>query len=92
MKIRQKFSGKPRTEREVDLGQKDAKREKAQAELERVSEEQLGQTGGGKAAKAALRQKAKIVPNRRPLDHARRHPVLGGIIRLVESPKREERD
>ena len=61
MKIRQKLSGKVRrTGREADLGQKEAKLEKTQAELERVSEEQLGHMGGGKAAKSALKQKTKI--------------------------------
>jgi hypothetical protein len=45
---------------ERDLGQKEAKLEKTQAELERVSEEQLGHMGGGKAAKSALKRKTKI--------------------------------
>jgi hypothetical protein len=59
MKIRQKLSGKiRRTGREADLGQKDAKLEKTQAELERVSE--AGHMGGGKAAKSAIKQKTKI--------------------------------
>ena len=50
MKIRQKLSGKiRRTGREADLGQKEAKLEKTQAELEQVSEEQLSHMGGGKA-------------------------------------------
>jgi hypothetical protein len=45
---------------EADLGQKEATLEKTQAELEQVSEEQLSHMGGGKAAKAALKQKTKI--------------------------------
>ena len=44
----------------ADLGQKEAQVEKTQAELEKASEVQLRHMGGGKAAKAALRQKAKI--------------------------------
>ena len=61
MKIRQELSGKiRRTGREADLGQKEAKLEKTQAELEQVSEEQLSHMGGGKAAKAALKQKTRI--------------------------------
>jgi len=61
MKIRQKLSGKiRRTGREADLGQKDAKLEKTQAELERVSEEQLGHMGGGKAASLRLSRKRKL--------------------------------
>ena len=43
-----------------NLGQKEAKLEKAQAELEKVSEAQFSHMEGGKAAKAALKQKAKI--------------------------------
>ena len=45
---------------EADLGQKEAELEKTQAELETASEAQLSHMAGGKAAKAALRQKAKI--------------------------------
>ena len=45
---------------EADLGQKEAELEKTQAELEKTSEAQLSHMAGGKAAKAALRQKAKI--------------------------------
>lgn len=44
----------------ADLGQKEAEREKTQAELEEVSEVQLSHMEGGKAAKAARQQKAKI--------------------------------
>jgi hypothetical protein len=43
-----------------NLGQKEAELEKAQAELEKVSEAQFSHMEGGKAAKAALKQKAKI--------------------------------
>jgi hypothetical protein len=50
---------------EADLGQKEAKLEKTQAELEQVSEEQLSHMGGGKAGKAALKQKTKIERTRR---------------------------
>jgi hypothetical protein len=45
---------------EPDLGQKEAELEKTQAELEKESEAQLSHMEGGKAAKAALKQKAKI--------------------------------
>ena len=45
---------------EADLGQKEANVEKTQAELEQVSVEQLSHMGGGKAAKAAGKQKTKI--------------------------------
>jgi len=44
----------------ADLGQKEAGIEKTQAELEEVSELQLSHMEGGKAAKAALKEKAKI--------------------------------
>src|SRR6476660_7512427 len=43
-----------------NLGQKEAELEKARAELERVSEAQFSHMEGGKVAKAALKQKAKI--------------------------------
>ena len=45
----------------ADLGQKEAGIEKTQAELEEVSELQLSHMEGGKAAKAALKEKAKIL-------------------------------
>ena len=45
---------------EADLGQKEAGLEKTQAELENASETQLSHMEGGKAAKAAGQQKAKI--------------------------------
>ena len=45
---------------EADLGQKEARLEKKQAELEEASEAQLRHMEGGKDAKAAGRQKAKI--------------------------------
>ena len=45
---------------EADLGQKEAGLEKTQAELENASETQLSHMEGGKAAKAARQQKAKI--------------------------------
>jgi len=45
---------------EADLGQKEARLEKTQAELETASEAQLSHMEGGKAAKAAGQQKAKI--------------------------------
>jgi len=45
---------------EADLGQKEARLEKPQAELETASEAQLSHMEGGKAAKAARQQKAKI--------------------------------
>jgi hypothetical protein len=45
---------------EADLGQKEAALETTQAELEKVSEAQLSHMEGGKAAKAARQQKAKI--------------------------------
>jgi len=45
---------------EPDLGQKEAALEKTQAELEKASEAQLSHMAGGKAAKTALKQKAKI--------------------------------
>ena len=45
---------------EADLGQKEAGLEKMQAELENASETQLSHMEGGKAAKAARQQKAKI--------------------------------
>jgi hypothetical protein len=44
----------------ADLGQKEAGIEKTQVELEEVSELQLSHMEGGKAAKAARQQKAKI--------------------------------
>ena len=44
----------------ADLGQKEAGIEKTQAELQEVSEFQLSHMEGGKAAKAARQQKAKI--------------------------------
>jgi hypothetical protein len=47
---------------EADLGQKEAELEKTQAELEKASEVQLSHMKGGKAAKAARQQKAKIQP------------------------------
>ena len=43
----------------ADLGQKEAESEKATAELEAASEEQLRHMEGRKAAEAARRQKAK---------------------------------
>jgi len=45
---------------EAELGQKEAGLEKTQAELENASETQLSHMEGGKAAKAAGQQKAKI--------------------------------
>jgi hypothetical protein len=45
---------------EADLGQKEAELEKTQAELEKASEAQLSHMEGGKVAKAARQQKAKI--------------------------------
>ena len=45
---------------EADLGQKEAQLEKTQVELEKVSEAQLSHMEGGRAARAALKQKAKI--------------------------------
>jgi hypothetical protein len=59
---RRKSSGNIRRTKseEADLGQREAKREKTQGELEQVSEEQLSHMEGGKAAKAALKQKKKI--------------------------------
>jgi hypothetical protein len=45
---------------QADLGQKEAQVEKTQAELEKASETQLSHMEGGKAAKAVLKQKAKI--------------------------------
>jgi hypothetical protein len=45
---------------EADLGQKEAQLEKTQAELEKASEAQLSHMEGGKEAKAAGQQKAKI--------------------------------
>jgi hypothetical protein len=44
----------------ADLGQKEAQLEKTQAELQKVSEAQLSHMQGGKAAKAAGQQKAKM--------------------------------
>jgi hypothetical protein len=44
----------------ADLGQKEARLEKTQAELETASEAQLSHMEGGKAAKAARQQKARI--------------------------------
>ena len=44
----------------ADLGQKEAQLEKTQAELEEASEAQLRHMEGGKDAKAAGQQKAKI--------------------------------
>ena len=44
----------------ADLGQKEAELEKTQAELEKASKAQLSHMEGGKAAKAASQQKAKI--------------------------------
>jgi len=58
MKIKPKsrnISGRAR-----DLGQEEAKIEKTQAELEQVSKAQLSHMAGGKAAKAAAKQKTKI--------------------------------
>jgi hypothetical protein len=48
---------------EADLGQKEAKLEQTQAELEEASEAQLRHMHGGKDAKAAGQQKAKIHSN-----------------------------
>jgi hypothetical protein len=45
---------------EPDLGQKEAELETTQAELERASKAQFSHMEGGKAAKAARQQKAKI--------------------------------
>jgi hypothetical protein len=45
---------------QADLGQKEAKLEKSQAELEEASEAKLRHMEGGKDAKAAGQQKAKI--------------------------------
>ena len=45
---------------EADLGQKEAKLEKTQAELEEASKAQLSHMKGGKAAKTVRQQKAKI--------------------------------
>jgi hypothetical protein len=45
---------------EAELGQKEAGLEKTQAELETASEAQLSHMEGGKAAKAARQQKARI--------------------------------
>ena len=44
----------------ADLGQKEAELERTQAELEKASKAKLGHMEGGKAAKAAGQQKAKI--------------------------------
>jgi hypothetical protein len=44
----------------ADLGQKEAELEKTQAELEKASKAQLSHMEGGKTAKAAGQQKAKI--------------------------------
>ena len=57
-----KLSGKTKrvARSEANLGQKDAELQKTQAELEKVSEAQFSHMEGGKAAKAALKQKAKI--------------------------------
>ena len=59
---RHKSSGKTKrvARSEANLGQKDAELQKTQAELEKVSEAQFSHMQGGKAAKAALKQKAKI--------------------------------
>ncbi|HAH66524.1 MAG TPA: hypothetical protein DCL72_13880 [Rhizobiales bacterium] len=43
----------------ANLGQKEAKLEKNDTELERLSEEQLRHMEGGKAAKSAQQQKTK---------------------------------
>jgi hypothetical protein len=43
-----------------NLGQKEAKLERKDAELERLSEEQFRHMEGGKAAKSAQQQKAKV--------------------------------
>lgn len=45
---------------EADLGQKEAALEKTQVELEKASEAQLSHMEGGKLAKSARQQKAKI--------------------------------
>ena len=45
---------------QADLGQKEARLEKKQAQLEEASEAQLRHMEGGKDAKAATRHKAKI--------------------------------
>jgi hypothetical protein len=62
MLSKRKSSGNlKRTEHaEADLGQKEAELEKTEAELEQVSKAQLSHMEGGKAAKNALEQKAKI--------------------------------
>jgi hypothetical protein len=59
---KRKSSGKTKRagRSEANLGQKEAELEKTQAELEKVSEAQFSHMEGGKAAKAALKQKAKI--------------------------------
>jgi hypothetical protein len=44
----------------ADLGQKEAQLEKTQAELEKASKAQLSHMEGGKVAKTAGQQKAKI--------------------------------
>jgi hypothetical protein len=51
---------KVRGRSEADLGQKEAELEKTQAEMEKVGEVQLSHMEGGKAAKVARQQKAKI--------------------------------
>jgi hypothetical protein len=60
MTSKQKSSGNVRRQKEAKLEKMEAKLEKMQAELERVSEEQLSHMGGGKAAKAGLKQKTKV--------------------------------
>ena len=63
---RRPFSGKRKSaagragRSEADLGQKEAQLETTQAQLEMASETQLTHMEGGKAAKAARQQKAKI--------------------------------
>jgi hypothetical protein len=62
MKGKRKSSGNIRRagHSEADLGQKEAELEKTQAELEKVSEAQLSHMEGGKEARTALKQKAKL--------------------------------
>jgi hypothetical protein len=57
---KRKSSGRRAGRSVADLGQKEAELEKTQAELEKSSQAQLSHMEGGKAAKAALKQKAKI--------------------------------
>jgi hypothetical protein len=47
----------------ADLGQKEAGVEKKEADLERLSEEQLRHMEGGRAAKSVAQQKAKEESN-----------------------------